>query len=123
MLYLSVALGGAIGACLRFALGQFIARSYEGSWPWATFSVNIIGSFIIGFVFVCIHEKAMLPISYKPFIMSGFLGALTTYSSFSLETFLQMQQGQWLQALLYSVSSLLLCLIATVLAVQLARLL
>ena len=90
--FLVIALGGALGAMLRYAAGLMISSLSLGStFPLATFIVNIAGSFIIGF-FALSHESLL-----KTGLMIGFLGALTTYSSFSLESLRLLETGAQLQ--------------------------
>ena len=120
-LYVSIALGGAIGACLRYFLNFQIHILWQGHLALGTLFVNILGSLCIGFCYVYFDEKAVLPIALKPFIMTGLLGAFTTFSTFSLDTIMHIHQGQWLHALAYTLLSISGCFIATYLAIELAR--
>lgn len=120
-LYLLVATGGALGACLRLGLTEWINRYTQSHYALGTLAVNVLGSFLIGIIYVLVAEKGHLPPNAKPLIMTGFLGALTTFSSFSLDTLIHIHNGQWLHAVIYTFLSVILCLISTFIAVELVR--
>lgn len=120
-LYLLVAVGGAVGACLRLGLSEWVNRYSNTHYALGTLSVNVLGSFLIGIAYVLITEKSHLPADAKPLIMTGFLGALTTFSSFSLDTLIHIHNGQWQHAIIYTLLSIVLCLISTFVAVELVR--
>lgn len=127
-IYFSLALGGAIGACARFAVSGWVMRFFaepRGIMPLSmgTLIVNILGSFVIGVIFVLMHEKSHIPMSYKPVLMTGMLGAFTTFSTFSLETLAHLMKGQYFEALVYVLLSLVLCVLATFCGITLTRLL
>ena len=99
-LYLMVALGGAMGACLRFFIAETVLNLLGRGFPYATLLVNIIGSFIMGLLYGAIMQEIIVIVPWRTFLGIGFLGALTTFSTFSLDTLLLMQQGAWLKAAL-----------------------
>lgn len=111
MQWLAVALGGSIGALCRYGLTLALPNT-PGKLPLATLLANIVGSFLIGMFFVLIVEKGMLPAIWRQIVMVGFLGALTTFSSFSLESFQLLNSGHWKLALVYSISSVVACIFA-----------
>ncbi|WP_245929122.1 fluoride efflux transporter CrcB [Agarilytica rhodophyticola] len=111
MHWLAVALGGSMGALCRYGL-TLILPNTPGKLPLATFLANVVGSFLIGMFFVVIVEKSVLPAIWRQFAMVGFLGALTTFSSFSLESFQLLHSGHWKLALIYATSSVLACVFA-----------
>jgi fluoride exporter len=120
--YLAIALGGAAGAVSRYWLSTVVERA-NGSWfPLGTFAVNVIGRFIIGAVFILFAERLSLVDQWRPLVVIGFLGALTTFSTFSLDALLLFQQGHYNTALIYILSSVLVCLFAAFAGMQLARL-
>lgn len=119
--YIAIAFGGAFGAMSRFWLHTAVQKFNGSSFPLGTFTVNILGSFLIGVIFVVMAEKAQLPESLRPLIMIGFLGAMTTFSTFSLDALLLFEQGHYNIALFYIVSSVALCLFAAFAGIQLAR--
>jgi len=119
---LSVALGGALGALARYWLSGWL-NSAESRIPWGTLSANLLGSFFMGVLFVLILEKARLPPEMRPLLMTGFLGAFTTFSTFSLETLAMINEGHVIAALFYVILSVVLCIAVLALAVSLTRLL
>jgi fluoride exporter len=120
MNWLAVAIGGALGSVTRYGVALLLP-TVAGKFPWSTFIVNLLGSFLIGVAYVVIVEKQMLSPEMRLWLMTGFLGGFTTFSSFSLETLQLWQQGQNLQALIYVISSVVCCLIAVALAVTLTQ--
>ena len=104
--FMAVALGGAIGSCLRYA----VSLGYSGTqsmYPLHTLSVNIIGSFAIGLLYAYISSYSV-PTAMKMFLFVGLLGGFTTFSSFSLETVSMLRNGYIGAAALYSLGSLIL---------------
>ncbi len=95
-----VALGGAIGACLRFLTGAGIVRLLgHVEFPLAIMTVNIVGSFLMGVFIVAAAHRGLTHMS--PFVMTGVLGGFTTFSAFSLETMTLIERGQVGSAVLY----------------------
>ena len=120
MIYLAVALGGALGALSRFGIGQWLADSGYAHLHPATFLVNVIGALLIGILFIgaerfTLSEPARLGISV------GFLGAFTTFSAFSLQLLTDIQEGQVLRAASYAAAAVFLCLISCLVGMELAR--
>ncbi len=99
MTFLHVAVGGAIGASLRFAAGLWVARMALPGLPWAMMSVNIVGSFLMGAF--AIWSLARGHEVLNPFVMTGLLGGFTTFSAFSLEAMNLIEGGHAAEALLY----------------------
>lgn len=117
--FLSVALGGAIGASLRFGTGLVLVRLVGSGFPVAIIAVNVIGSFLMGlFVVYSFHRGAEY---LNLFVMTGILGGFTTFSAFSLEAFTLFERGQYQMAALYVGLSVVLSIGALVLGVLLAR--
>lgn len=120
MNWLAVALGGAAGSLLRYAVSLLLP--FPGlRFPWATFTVNVLGCFLIGLAWVLIVEKAIGYPEMRLLIMTGFLGGFTTFSAFSLEAMVLWQQGHIPLALGYLLGSLGVGMLAIALAVWLAR--
>ncbi len=118
---LIVASGGAVGAIFRYLFSQFVYSALGRSFPYGTLAVNFVGSFFIGIFFVLLTEKMTLGSDIRSFILIGLLGAFTTFSTFSLETLLLIQQGQLTKALLNIFFSVVLCLFATWIGIMIAR--
>jgi len=119
--YAVIALGGALGAVARFWLHTAVQKFNSGAFPLGTFTVNLLGSFLIGVVFVVMVEKTQLGEAWRPFLVVGFLGAMTTFSTFSLDALLLFEQGHYNTALFYLVSSVVVCLLAAFAGLQLTR--
>ncbi|RLV58664.1 fluoride efflux transporter CrcB [Parashewanella curva] len=107
---LFVALGGAAGACLRYLISLFMIQLFGTGFPFGTLAVNIIGSFLMG-VFFAVGEVSHLSHELKALIAVGLLGALTTFSTFSNETLLLIQEGKIIQALMNVLLNVCLCLL------------
>lgn len=90
--------GGAIGALLRYILSGVVHQYFKGTFPWGTLTVNLIGSFLIGFLWEH-FEYVAAPPHFKVFIFIGLIGAFTTFSTYSLETFHLLRDKEILQAL------------------------
>lgn len=115
-----VALGGAIGASLRWLTGVAVLRALGPSdFPLAILTVNVIGSFLMGVFVVLAAQRGLTHLS--PFVMTGLLGGFTTFSAFSLETMTLIERGQVTQAGLYILLSVGLSVGALALGLILAR--
>jgi len=111
-IYLFVALGGACGASLRFYFSQLILNWLGKGFPFATLAVNISGSLIMGALYGLIENGVIEVSVYRTLIGIGFLGAFTTFSTFSLDTFLLIQQGESIKAMLNILLNVSLCVFA-----------
>ncbi len=110
-MWLFVALGGACGAMARFGVHAWLPPA-AGKFPTATFLANVLGCFLMGVVFVLIVEKQTLSGYWRPFVMVGFLGAFTTFSSFAIESLSLWASHHYHIAITYALGSLLACLLA-----------
>ena len=90
---LAVALGGSIGAVSRYLVTNYIFIRWHCHWPWATFIVNAAGCLAMGFLMVLITEKGLLTPYWRLLLCVGFLGGLTTFSSFSYESLTLLSEG------------------------------
>ena len=117
--YLAIALGGALGACLRFGLTELAGHLLGRAFPFGTLLVNILGSFAIGLLYGLILTEQLAPRPWRIFIGIGILGALTTFSTFSMDTVLLLQQGAVAKAAANILANLVLCLTLTWLGIKL----
>ncbi len=117
----AVAIGGALGAVLRWLAASSIQKMAGGAFPWGTFAVNAIGSLLLGFLFVWLIERSTAGELVRLAITVGFLGAFTTFSTYSLESVRLLQEGAFVMALGNVLGQVAVCLGLTWLGVQLAR--
>lgn len=120
-IYLYIAIGGAAGACLRFFLSQLMLQWFGKGFPFGTLLVNIIGSFLLGLVYTLIENGQIEIVLWRTTVGIGFLGALTTFSTFSVDTLLLLQQGFVLKGLLNIFLNVTCCLIAAWIGTQLVK--
>ncbi|RZJ22201.1 MAG: fluoride efflux transporter CrcB [Acinetobacter sp.] len=106
MNWLLVALGGAVGASLRYGAGVLLFKPSSG-FPWTTWWVNLCGCLLAGIFFAYSQKFPVLQNEARLFLMVGILGGFTTFSSFGLETFQLLKHGQIVLALGYVISSVI----------------
>ncbi|GLK73769.1 CrcB family protein [Ancylobacter dichloromethanicus] len=119
--YGSIAFFGVLGCWARFAQTNLVQAVYGRDFPYATMSINIMGSFIMGFLFVETLERLTLAPSLRTGILTGFIGGYTTFSTFEMETLLLAEGGEALKAALYMVLSVGLGFIAAFGGAYIAR--
>jgi CrcB protein len=114
-LLLCVGTGGFIGAILRYSISNWINTLSSSNFPYGTLSVNVIGSFMIGFLFLYFQQINLSPYQ-KSLLITGLMGALTTFSTFSLDTVLLIQQEQYIKAFSNVLLNVVLSIGATLLS-------
>lgn len=112
--------GGALGALARAALGT-LAVPDPARWPWPTFTVNIVGAFLVGYFTTRLLERLPLSSYRRPLLGTGLCGGLTTFSTMQVETVKMLEHGHWALATTYTVVSIVLGLLAVHLATVLVR--
>ena len=123
MAYLAVALGGALGALSRYWMYNTWIKLSENQFPYVTLIINVVGSLLIGIAFVLLVERHYIGLEWRNVISVGFLGAFTTFSTFSIDALGLLEQGQISLAVIYIVASVLICLLAAWLGLSMTRLL
>jgi CrcB protein len=112
--YIWIAVGSALGGVARYWCSGMAARLIGETFPWGTFAVNVIGSFIIGFFATLTGPDGRVYVGTtgRQFVMVGICGGYTTFSSFSLQTLNLMNDGEWFRAGANIGLSVLCCLVA-----------
>ena len=118
---LAIAGGGALGALGRFWVSTGAYRLLGRDFPWGTLAVNTLGSFLMGLLFVLFVERLAAGSELRAAVLVGFLGAFTTFSTFSMETLALIEEGYLGNAFLNMWVSLLVCLMACWVGVLLGR--
>ncbi|MEK7991457.1 MAG: fluoride efflux transporter CrcB [Thiotrichaceae bacterium] len=115
-----IALGGALGALMRFWVSTGFYTLFGRDFPYGTLAVNLIGSLLMGFLSIWMLDKVLAP-EWKMAVLVGFLGAFTTFSTFSLDTFYLIESEAYFKALLNIFSNVSLCILAVWMGMLLAR--
>ena len=116
-----VLIGGALGAYARYELGNFVGSRWNHGFPLGTFLINMIGCFMLGMINVFVLERTMLSPEWRIGLGVGFMGAFTTFSTFSYEAIALMEEGSYLLAIGYVSFSVIVGLLAAFFGMFLAR--
>jgi fluoride exporter len=112
--------GGALGSLARAALSTLTVPD-PARWPWPTFVVNIAGAFLVGYFTTRLLERLPLSSYRRPLLGTGLCGGLTTFSTMQVETLRMIEHGHWALAACYTITSIVLGLLAVHLATALVR--
>jgi CrcB protein len=118
---LAVAVGGALGATARVGLGGFIDRRIPEHFPWDTMAVNVIGCVLYGIIWYELDRRVGVRADLKPFLLTGFLGAFTTFSTFAYNSAMLITEGRYLFACVNIVSHDVLGILAIFAGMAIAR--
>ena len=118
---LLIGLAGAFGAVARYSLGGLVQRYTGATFPWGTFVVNVMGAFLFGLIWSLVEQRLVISVETRVIILSGFLGAFTTFSSFMFETSSLIGEAQWGLALLNVFGQIVLGLAAIFLGLAAGR--
>lgn len=116
-----IALFGAAGCLVRYLLSGWVYRLLGTGFPYGTLAVNVVGAFLIGLVMEFSIRSALIPPALRVAFTIGFLGGLTTFSTFSFETFRLLEEGAFAIAFLNVLVSVVVCLACTWLGIVMAR--
>jgi CrcB protein len=119
--FLLIAFGGSLGAVARYGLSTFVYQTTSETFPWGTLVINLTGSFSIG-VFIELFDTAIIPSEWRSFITIGFLGAYTTFSTYTLETVNLFRDGELKLAAFNLVASNIIGILFVVLGIHSSRL-
>lgn len=120
-LFWAIAVGAAAGGVSRFYLGSAIQQRLGASFPWGTIAINITGSLLLGFLIRYALATPAISLEVRAMLTVGFCGGYTTFSSYSYETVVLLEEGQFGRATAYAVGSVVLALLATFAGMMLAR--
>lgn len=119
---ISVFIGGGIGAIARYLVSLGIVKQFgEMELPIATFSINILGCFLLGFLYILFLEKANMNNTLGLALTVSFCGAFTTFSTFSLEIFKLIENQQIIQSCLYIIFSVIIGLLSVIIGINCAK--
>jgi CrcB protein len=121
--YLVVGVGGFLGANSRYLVANWAAARIGATFPYGTLIINVTGSFVIGLFLTIVTERVVAPPSLRLFFATGFLGAYTTFSTFTYESLTLLQTGDYLAGATNLLGSLTLGVLAVTLGVLLGRVL
>lgn len=115
-----VFLGGGIGSILRYLTGIWLYRLYPVPWPLSTWLVNVLGSLLIGVVYGLVLAENQVGELHKLLFVTGFCGGFTTFSSFSYENLMLLQDGAYIRFALYAFSSIIVGILMVFLGYRIA---
>lgn len=118
---LAIAAGGAIGALLRYWVSIGVHAMVGRQFPYGTLTVNVLGSLLMGLLFVLLVERMDVGSIWRAALLVGLLGAFTTFSTFSIETINLVEEGAYTRALLNVMLSVVLCIAAAWVGVKIGR--
>lgn len=118
---LAIAVGGALGSVTRYGATIGAHHLFGKGFPYGTLTVNVTGSLLVGLLYVILVERLQATPEWRALLITGLLGGFTTFSAFSLETLLLIEQGEALKSVLNIVLSVVLCLVVAWIGIVIGR--
>jgi CrcB protein len=122
-LLLMVGTGGFLGTIFRFLTSRYFAAYFPSSFPYGTFTVNIVGSLLIGLIYGIAEKGDFISTEWRLFLTVGFCGGFTTFSAFAVENIAMLRDAEYFNFFLYTGSSIILGLLATFLGIIIIKVL
>jgi CrcB protein len=121
--FLAISLGAIVGANARYFISRFTSKVFGLAFPYGTLLINVTGSFIVGFFMIWTTQRVIVDPRWRLLVVVGFCGGFTTFSSYAYESMAYVEQGQWGLMLTNVIANNLLCLIAALAGMSLAKVL
>ena len=121
--FLAISIAAIVGANARYFLSRLAAKEFGPVFPVGTLIINVVGSFVVGFFVIWTTERVLMEPRWRLFVVVGFCGSFTTFSSYAFESMAFFEQGQWGLMLANILSNNLLCLGGALAGMALARVL
>ena len=121
--FLAISAGAIVGANARYLITRFAAKALGPMFPYGTLFINVTGSFVAGFFMIWTSERVIADPRWRLLVVIGFCGGFTTFSSYAYETMAYLEQGQWTLMISNVLANNVLCLVAAVVGMSLARVL
>lgn len=119
--YGAIAIGGTLGCWARYAMTNLVQAIWGTDFPYATMSINVLGSFLMGFLFIETLERLAIPPVLRTGVLTGGLGGFTTFSTFQMESLLLVERGEIAKALAYQLLSLTIGFLCAFFGAYIAR--
>ena len=123
MNFVYVSLGAIVGANARYILSRYAAKVLGPAFPYGTLLINVAGSFIVGWFMIWTTERVLVDPRWRLLVIVGFCGGFTTFSSYAFESMAYFEQGQWALMATNILSNNVLCLVAALAGIAVARVL
>jgi CrcB protein len=120
--FVVVSLGAIVGANARYIISRYMAKILGPAFPYGTLAINVVGSFIVGWFMIWTTERVLVDPRWRLLVVVGFCGGFTTFSSYAFESMAYFEQGQWGLMAANILTNNMLCLLAAVAGMALARL-
>jgi CrcB protein len=121
--FVFVSLGAIVGANARYVISRYLAKVIGPAFPYGTLAINVVGSFIVGWFMIWTTERVLIDPRWRLLVVVGFCGGFTTFSSYAFESMAYLEQGNWALMTTNILTNNVLCLLAALAGMALARVL